>query len=514
MSYRRLGRSTLTVSAIGFGTCQLRMVPEQQAIDTLKRGFALGVNFVHTAPDYEGADNIVAQAIEEFGRDILVFTQGYGDRSHFEWLFETACRKLKKKRLEVFGIACVEDREKLNENVWGKDGIVEFLLEKKREGRLGSIFAETHGTPEYIKKLIKCGVFDAILLAYNILGFHTLSYFPEPPFTFENIPRNKTEIFPLARQHGVALMLMKPLAGGLLCPGKAFPPHARFSSEQEPLKATEILRHLLMEPDVTCVVPGTASVEEAEENARAGHGLVPLSQERVAMLQCSTAAMLSSLCSRCGHCDNLCSRNLPVSWLFRDAYISTHRSETFETLDRLQYFHLHPHAIASCSTCDDVTCHCLANLDIPTSLIQVHNQMLALKEKGLLPEAPAEIEKQAPRGPWGAKIISREIPATLRAGEKAICRLWIENGGKQKWASSLPRTGENGPVLVAEIGKTRQVVYLRHDVEPGTRTHFSFECQAPLEAGHYILEIFVKTLNDEISGEVEALVVCPLEVRG
>ena len=65
MEYRRLGKSNLQVSAVGFGTCQIRLVSEQQAIDTLKRGFSLGVNLVHTAPDYEGADDLVAQAIEE-----------------------------------------------------------------------------------------------------------------------------------------------------------------------------------------------------------------------------------------------------------------------------------------------------------------------------------------------------------------------------------------------------------------------------------------------------------------
>jgi hypothetical protein len=51
MQYRRLGRSNLMVSVVGFGTCQLRRVPEQQALDTLRRGFELGVNLVHTAPD-------------------------------------------------------------------------------------------------------------------------------------------------------------------------------------------------------------------------------------------------------------------------------------------------------------------------------------------------------------------------------------------------------------------------------------------------------------------------------
>lgn len=512
MAYRPLGRTSLRVSAVGFGTCQLRLVPEQQAIDTLKRGFELGVNFVHTAPDYEGADDLVAQAVEESGRDVVVFSQGYGARSHFEWLFETACRRYRTKRLDVFGIACVEDREYLKENIWGKGGVVEFLLEKKREGRLGAIYGETHGAPEYIAKLVTSGVFDALLLAYNSLGFHALSYFPEPPVTFESIPRNKTEIFPLARRHGVALMIMKPLAGGLLTPGKAFPPPTRFSSESETQEASEILRALLSDPDITCVVPGTASPEEAEENARAGHGLAPLPVERLAALERSTGEMLATLCSRCGHCDSLCSRNLPVSWLFRDAYIANSRSETFETLDRLQYFHLHPRETAACGSCDNVTCRCPSNIDIPKSLIRIHKQMLALREEGLLPETPAEIQKQAPRGAWPAKIISREIPSRLRAGQTAIIRLWVENAGARTWEASLPRVGGKGLVLVMELGHMREEVRLRHEVEPGTRTHFSVEVQAPRQAGRYHIAFSLTTLNSDDPGQTEAILVCPLEI--
>jgi diketogulonate reductase-like aldo/keto reductase len=59
---RRLGRTGMQVSVVGFGTAQFRLVPEQRAIDALKHGFSLGVNLVRTAPDYEGADDLAAQA--------------------------------------------------------------------------------------------------------------------------------------------------------------------------------------------------------------------------------------------------------------------------------------------------------------------------------------------------------------------------------------------------------------------------------------------------------------------
>src|SRR5262245_61703550 len=103
MHYNRIGKPEFRISAVGFGTCQYRLVTERQAIDTLKRGFELGVNWVHTAPDYEGADGLIARAIAESGHDVMTFSQGYGNMAHFEYLFESTCRKFHKTRLEMFG---------------------------------------------------------------------------------------------------------------------------------------------------------------------------------------------------------------------------------------------------------------------------------------------------------------------------------------------------------------------------------------------------------------------------
>ena len=133
MLTRRLGSSGLQVSVIGIGTAQLRCVPAQQALETLCRAFKLGVTLVHTAPDYEGADDLVAEAVASSGREIIVASQGYGSREYFEHLFESTCQKLGKKRLELFGIACIDDREKYGEDVWGPNGIVQFLAKKNKK---------------------------------------------------------------------------------------------------------------------------------------------------------------------------------------------------------------------------------------------------------------------------------------------------------------------------------------------------------------------------------------------
>ncbi len=134
MEYRRLGRTGLRVSAVAFGTCQLRLVPEREALATLRRAFELGVNLVHTAPDYEGATELVARAVRESGRDVIVANQGYGSPAQLERQFETTCTLLDTDRLPLFGIACVDDRERLGENVFGPGGTSPASLGSRRRG--------------------------------------------------------------------------------------------------------------------------------------------------------------------------------------------------------------------------------------------------------------------------------------------------------------------------------------------------------------------------------------------
>ncbi len=503
MNYRRLGRTGLRVSAVGFGTCQLRLVPERVAVETLRRGFELGVNIVHTAPDYEGADELVARVVKETASDVIVCSQGYGSMKLFEYFFESTCAKFGKRSLELFGIACVEDRVALGENVWGAGGMVEFLLRMKREGRLRGIFCTTHGSPEYIRSLIRTNVFDALMIAYNVLGFHLLSSSPErgqqgaaraqgsrssqPTMpdamgrrtTFESISRNRAEVFPLARQHDIGLMIMKPLAGGLLCVGKAFPPRAGLSPGGAQISAREALRFILASPEVSCVVPGTASPAEAEENASAGCGDIVAPEREVEQLTTNVRSVESAVCSRCGLCDSSCSQGLPVSWLFRAGYLSLYPSETFETQDELDYFRLHPSDRAACGACRNVTCHCPSGIDIKAELVRIHRTMGELAGAGLAPPPHAIQRRVRSVGGYGARIIMSDIPTAIRPDALATCRLYLENIGRHPWhgggGGGKPRTS----LFVYLGGELQQVASLRTDVHPGERGHFVFEVPAP-----------------------------------
>jgi len=496
MEYRRLGRSELMVSAVGFGTCQLRLTTQAQAMDTLLKGFELGVNIVHTAPDYGNAEELVARAVQQSGRHVMVASQGYdvpgnatGPVYHFEKLFETTCKLLGAEQLDLYGIACIDDREVHQENVWGKNGMVDFLLKKKEEGRLRGIFCTTHGAPEYIRQLITSGVFDAVMMAYNILGYHLLTCHPPPDRHYESLPRNEKEIFPLCREHDVGVMIMKPLAGGLLCQSDAFPPYGHGKAGPGDLRAADVLRSILLHPEVSCVLPGTASVADAEENALSGYGLMDVGADRGARLKAIVEGLKTTICSRCGACDTMCSQGLAISSIFWAGLMHQYPSAVFEQPESIEYFRLHPQLEPVCAACSTLTCVCPNGINIPRSLKELHFQMVALMRQGLIP--PPETCKRKPCGDasFGARMVTVDVPEMMEPGEVRLCRLLVENAGERGW-HPMDKVHQARVMLGVFVeGERIHAIEVAQDVHKGGRWHFAFEVMAPLDADCFQLDL-------------------------
>lgn len=496
MEYRRLGKTNFQVSVIGFGTSQLCLVPEKQAIDTLLKGFELGVNIVHTAPDYRNTEETVAKAVRQTGHKIIVASQGYdvpgnehGPVSYFERLFETTCERLGTEQLELYGIACIDDREIYRENVWGKNGMIDFLLKMKMKGRIRGIFCTTHGSPEYVKNLVIREIFDAIMISYNILGYHLLSFPLSPNRHYESLPRNQKEIFPFCREHDVGLMIMKPLGGGLLCESKAFPPLHNWKSVLRDMKSSDILRSVLKNPEVCCVMPGTASVEEAEENALSGYAPIDLNKTKQVTLKKAVINLKKIACSKCGACDAFCSQGLPVSLIFCSFLIHLHPSAVFELPESIEYFRLHPKLEPTCAICPNKTCVCPDGINIPQSLITFHSQMVDLMKRGLIPPPITNREKIYGDNAFGARIVSIDIPKKMEPGEAYLCRLQVENAGVRGWHPDNKELKAR-VVLGVFIGKMRiQTIEVTQDVHKGNLWHFSFEIKAPRNSTHLRLRL-------------------------
>lgn len=500
MQTRPVGRTGLQLSVVGLGTAQLQMVPERQAVETLVRGFELGVNWVHTAPDYGGVDPWIQKAIEVSGREVTVVSAGPPHTKDLPAFFENTCHLYRTSRLALYGIAGIEDIEWYQENLWGSGGMIEYLQERKAEGRLGGVYCSTHASADYVVRLIDSGVFDAIMLAWNPLGFHQQSQLfarAKVGRDYEDLSDYRERIFPLAAERGVSLLIMKPLAGGLLLRGKALPPHDWFADGAEPITASDVLRLTLEQPGVCAVVPGCTSIEEAEEDARAGHAPSFVSTKSRASIGRAVEQMRTTLCSRCGACETTCSHTLAIPAMFRDAYIWTSRNETSMANATENYFDLHPQALLTCATCTDRTCLCPQGIDIPAALSRVHVHIQALRAAGQHPGPSAAFQERTIEGRHRVLVQTAYVPSRLGSRAVGVAQFLVQNAGEDRWvaAQHTPDPADALGVGVLFDDRLATVVPLRNTVCPNEVSPLAFEFTAPTEPGRHQIQFCLMPLQ-------------------
>ena len=138
--------------------------------------------------------------------------------------------------------------------------------------------------------------------------------------------------------------------------------------------AGEVLNYITQIPEVSCVVVGTASIEEAEENSKAEYSTYNNSKESRFQLKKIIKNMQTKICNRCGECDKYCSKGLQISWIFRSAYINLHPGVDYENWDNVEYFQLHPNNKSICASCNNITCRCKFGINIQEKLIELHKK--------------------------------------------------------------------------------------------------------------------------------------------
>ena len=302
-------------------------------------------------------------------------------------------------------------------------------------------------------------------------------------------------------------MIMKPLGGGLLCTSKAFPPRHNWRGTLGTTTAGDILRSILIHPEVACVLPGTASVEEAEENALSGYAPIVVNRATQAHLTEVVSDLRTTVCSRCGACDTLCSQRLPVSSIFWAGLFHLHPSGVLEQPDNIEYFRQHPSLESICSTCPDITCRCPAGIDIPQSLTTMHSRMVGLMRDGLIP-AP-DSHKGAIHGDdaFGARIVSMDVPNVMESGRTYRCRLHVENAGERGW---LPHHREHQARVALGIfvdGTRTQTLEVTQDVHRGGRWHVVFEVTPPNDVRRFRLRLRLLGEHQNFSESLGPIVV-------
>ena len=293
MKYRKLGKTGIEVSEIGFGAWAIGGSWGEQndndSIDALHRAIDLGLNFIDTAAGYgDGrSEKIIGRVLKERKEKITVATKipvlpGIWPPSPFckadERYPEKYLRESLEERLRNLQTDCIDVLQLHTwTRAWNPDPKPLDILKKlQQEGKIKAIGIST---PEHdqncVIDLMRRGYLDTVQVIYNILE-------QEPA----------AELLPVARENGVGIIVRVVFDEGILT-GKytkdtKFPDDdfrsKYFEGDRLPRALERVekikkdldgsgytlpqaaIKFVLSHPAVSTVIPGIRNIYQAEAN--------------------------------------------------------------------------------------------------------------------------------------------------------------------------------------------------------------------------------------------------------
>ena len=350
MHHVALGRSGIKASRLGFGAIKLPEVSREQASAALNLALDLGINFIDTARNYRDSERKIGFAIGGRRSEFTLATKSSGRSSGDAWKdLETSRRELDMDYIDLWQLHSVSGMSEWKQ-VMGRGGALEAAKKALAQGIIGHIGITIHRDLGVMREAILSGEFETIMLCHNVLDPEGVG----------------ADVLPLAKEHDVGTIIMKPLIGGSL----SRPGHAQ---DHDPV-ARGSLRALLGEDTVDIVIPGMRSEREVRENV-ATEAMPALSPEEYRELLNSLGRLQAShrygqRCLRCGYCLDQCPEGIPIPDVFRAMDMQRAYPEHLKHLAWELYRSLSMQADA-CQACGSCVAVCPAGLDIPAMMEEV-----------------------------------------------------------------------------------------------------------------------------------------------
>jgi len=308
---RKLGRTGLQVSIVGFGGTWISQLSMDEAVNVVRRAFELGINYFDTAKLDGDSEEKIGLALK-YVRDECVLATKTASRTKSESLddFKSSLHRLKTDRLDLIQLHGIDDDKTLQKAI-GSGGSLE-MCKNARSERLVDFIGITGHKPRVLIEAIKTNEFDTVLVPLNVLTRQALD-----------------DLIPLAKDLDVGVVIMKPLSAKtsklITC---LYEPSLSLLSDEPELKAllgqdTRSIVHnalrFVLSQDVSLVVTGFKSIEEVETAAKIGNDYRGLTSDEKNRF---SAQFDKNYCRDCGLCLP-CPQNLDVAAILRFHSLST-----------------------------------------------------------------------------------------------------------------------------------------------------------------------------------------------
>ena len=189
---RRLGRTNLQVTELGFGAMDTPQVPEGK--DALLSAINLGVNFIDTARIYDGSEFLIGQILSSFNREDLIIASKTINRTR-DGAQHDVDRSLSLMNLNQIDLYQLDDVAMEDwDLILQENGALEGLKIAKYRGLINHIGISSHDL-SLIDIAIESKLFDTVMIEYS--AFYSETY---------NLTKK-------AYQNDIGVIAMRPLGG-------------------------------------------------------------------------------------------------------------------------------------------------------------------------------------------------------------------------------------------------------------------------------------------------------------
>jgi predicted aldo/keto reductase-like oxidoreductase len=273
----RLGKTELMVSAVGLGGIPIQRLADEEATSMVRRCLDLGVNFIDTANGYSKSEERIGQAIAGRREGLILATKSHArEGPELRQHLELSLKRLRVDYIDLYQLHCVSNFEDYEKSL-APGGPLDVVREAQAAGQVGHIGITCHSM-EVALEATKSGLFETMMFPFNFISSEAVE-----------------KLIPLAREHDVGFIVMKPMGGGLL------------------ENATIAFKYLHRFPDTVPIV-GIEKAEEIEEIIAIMEGDPQLTPAEEAEMERLRAQLGTRFCRRCGYCQP-CPEGVPIQMM-------------------------------------------------------------------------------------------------------------------------------------------------------------------------------------------------------
>lgn len=377
----------LQLSTLGLGNMRLPTgedgtIDEGKAREIIEQAYHSGINYFDTAYRYHGgqSESFVGKVLGQFPRDSWYIASkmpghmmtyengklgfvGYLSEEKVSSIAQIFEEQLEKCGVNYFDFYLLHNVCETSFDFYTSEelGVVRYLLEQKKAGRIRHLGFSAHGMAGVIGRFLDVypGVFEFAQIQINYIDWDL---------------QEAGEKYRLLTERGIPVIAMEPVRGGKLCelPGKA--KELLETARPGETDASWAFRFLQALPNMQVVLSGMSTMEQLTENLALFSDPKPVTEGENRLLRQVVELMVDSVpCTKCRYCCEECPQGLDIPLL-----LSMYEQANFSGMGILN-FNIGkmkeeelPGACIGCGACSAV---CPQNIEIPQLLEKLAGMM-------------------------------------------------------------------------------------------------------------------------------------------